>query len=96
MSKKSRGFKGQLRLDIKKLQRQKDKLERRVQKMVQELVLIDNLINAMNVGLSPEPVAPAVEAAQVAEGTQKANEEMDAMLPKVEPTKEDSNAQAQS
>lgn len=95
---RSRGFRGQLTQDINKLQRQKEKIERRVQKMVQELVLIDNLIKAMEVARNPEAPTPATEAIQVAEGTQKANAEMDALLPKpeVETKKEESNVQAQS
>ena len=95
MRKKSRGFRGQLKLDITRLQRQKDKIERRVQKMVQELVMIDNLIKAMEIARNPEVTTPAAEAAQVAEGTQKANAELDALLPKVE-TKEEPNVQTPS
>lgn len=88
MKKSNRGFRGQLKLDIKKLTRQKEKLERRVQKMIQELMLIDNLIKAMEVARNPEAPTPAVEAAQVAEGTEKANVELQTELDKVTPKTE--------
>ena len=79
--KKSRGFRGQLKLDITKLQREKDKIERRVQKMVQELVLIDNLIKAMEVARNPEAaLSAAAEAIQTAQGTQEANASLDKAL----------------
>ena len=93
MRKKSRGFRGQLKLDITKLQRQKEKLERRIQKMIQELMLIDNLIKAMETARNPQALTPAAEAVETAIGTQKANDELDALLPKVE-TKEEPNVQA--
>lgn len=78
--KTNRGFRGQLKLNITKLERQKEKLEHRVQKMVKDLVLIDNLIVAMNAARNPEAVTPAVEAAQVAEGTEQANASLDAAI----------------
>ncbi len=78
--KTNRGFRGQLKLNIVKLQRQKEKLEHRVQKMVKDLVLIDNLIKAMEAARNPEALTPAAEAIQVTEGTEKANETLDAAL----------------
>lgn len=92
----SRGFRGQLKLDITRLQRRKDKLERRVTKMIQELTLIDNLIKAMEIARNPETApTPAVEAAQVAEGTQESTLKIVEEIAKTEPKKEDPNAQAQ-
>lgn len=92
---RGRGFKGQLKLDITRLQRQKAKLERRIQKMVQEDILIGNLIAAMEIARKAEAPTPAAEAAQVAEGTAKANAELDAKIAEVTPAKEDPNVQTQ-
>lgn len=90
MRTKERGFKGQLKLDITRLERRKAKVERRIQKLIKEVMLINNLIEAMNVARNPKAVTPATEAAQVAAGTQQATAEIEAALPK----KDESNVQA--